>query len=289
LIIVIIFFVKLFWPYDTGSVRIKIPGTGEIELKHDSGGKIGSGGFPGSDDWGPLIEFTPPDTPFLVETVKIGACLKQGYTRESVAGENFTIEIWDENLTVLGSSAHPINIFREFPQIDWTEIDINDVEVQGKFYLLTWFGESYNKVIIGARDEGVPYSNYGRKGGLMQDREKYMNPEHGFPAGWMIRIAGMRAPNVLIKLVNEDNHPMVGIEVELWKVVNDITYSTGSQHTNNDGIAALYAPPGTYIIIINTLTLPQGYNYPMNTQVIVTEEGITQKTIQLQTTREDGG
>lgn len=229
LIISIAFFVKLFWPFGEQPIRtIKLPGAGDIELKHDPGGKIGSGGSPGYYTWGPLIEFTSPVMPFLVETVKIDACLKQGYTQDSVAGGTFIIEIWDENLTVLQSSTHSLSIFQEFPNIDWTEIDIDGVEVKGKFYVLAWFGENYDKVIIGAREENVPYSNYGKRGGIMQDKE---NPEHGFPAaaGWLIRVTGRRAPNVLIKLVNEVHAPVAGIEVELWKTVDDTIYSTGNK------------------------------------------------------------
>jgi len=261
---------------------VKLPGTEEIELKYDSVEKIGSGGFPGCGDWGPLIEFTPPFMPFLIETVKIGACLKQGYTQESVAGETFIIEIWDENFTVLQCSAHSLSIFQEFPKIGWTEIDIDDVEVRGKFYVLTWFGENYERVCIGASDDGVPYSNHGKRGGIIQDREEYMNPEHGFPAGWLIRVTGRRSPNVLIKLTSEAHAPIAGIEVELWKTVNGTIYSTGSQKTSSEGIVLLYAPPDTYRVVVNTLTLPRGYTFPF-TQVTVKEKGITYKTIQLQT------
>ena len=293
LIVTIAFFTKLFWPFGEPPIQtIKIEETQDINLNYyGESEKIHGGGHPGCNDWAPLIEFTPPVTPFLVRTIEIGACLKPEVTKQSVLKETFEIEIWDENLTVIGTSIHSISIFNEFPNPDWTEIDIPDVEVNSKFYILTWFGNNYNKIYIGAGEDSFPYGYCGRKGGIIKDKKEDLKKEHSCAAGWYIAAIGTRAPNVIIKLVGINNTPIPNVNVGLWKspgVINNTLYETGGRYTNSDGIVSFHVPPDDYLIILNLRDLPEGYIYTEKIKITVTQEGITQKTVQLQTKNQMG-
>jgi hypothetical protein len=271
------------------------PSVQDIELKYGSD-TLCRGGSGGYADWSPLVEFTPPVTPFVVKTAKIGACLSRGVTAESVVGETFEIEIWDENLTVLSSSSHLLNKFRELPKIGWVEFDIDDVEVNGKFYVLFWLGDNYDKVCLGTGKEAFPYSYYGGKKGVIKDKEEDVNrEEHPFTEGWKIKVVGSRAPvqkaslqgpEILkVRITEPGGSPMANMEVDLWtaSAVPPCPPDVGRRITDADGVATFHVPAGDYKIGFNGNNFPlDKFAYPRRKKPVTVNEGIpSEVTIQL--------
>lgn len=138
--------------YETGigelSSTFTVVEVEEVELKYDDGEAedyLSSGG-------GYLIDFVPPDTPFIIKMVRI-----RGTLSSSSWGTNrFMVEIWDGERTILHASLYQASLFAESPMSSWVEIAMPDIEVTERFYVHVFTGTGRGRGIhVGADDSVV--------------------------------------------------------------------------------------------------------------------------------------
>lgn len=100
------------------------------------------------------------------------------------------------------------------------------------------------------------------------------NPNKGVP-----NITGTAA--LQVKLVNENNQPIQGIEVDVNTEPGPVPLG-GRVFTNPDGIASFNILPGHYFIYFNSLTFPDNFKPAEIKQVFVELDKNNETTIVLQ-------
>lgn len=125
----------------------------EVELKYEL---AKTKTFLTSDGGGYLVDFTPPSEPFTIQKVCIIGLLSGG----GCESKDFEVEIWDKDCEVLHSEAYPVTKFAA-GAVTLVEVEIPDVEVNGKFYVHIYTGTRFGQcgICIGAvQQEGNEHS-----------------------------------------------------------------------------------------------------------------------------------
>ncbi len=143
---------------------------------------------------GYLVDFTPPATPFTIKKVRLYGQLATGWVQE-----NFEVEIWDKDHNVLYSAAFAVTLFTEWPEANWVEVQIPDIEVVGEFYVHVHTGTGIGEGIhMGADDSVVnEHSNVTvqTEEGISTMLAYWLySPDYWFGdksnVNWMIRVVG---------------------------------------------------------------------------------------------------
>ena len=168
----------------------------EVELKYDDGEARDSISF-----WagGHIVGFQPPDTPFIVKTVKIAGGLYDGGAGniEEIKKRNFDLEILDKDLKVIYTVTYPYDEFTSFATA-WTSFELPDVEVHDAFYVNIHTVSPRYGLHIGADDSVVnEHSDVTarRSGGSTAILAQWPYPSDWWfgdksKVNWMIRVAG---------------------------------------------------------------------------------------------------
>ena len=120
----------------------------EVELKYDGG--------PGRElialglKYGYITDFLPPATPFTIKKVRIvGGLYGTGWE-----GKSWTVAIWDEDYQLLHLETRPVDDFA-INTPTWAEIEMPDIQVDGKFYVHVYTGTGRLEGIHISADDSV--------------------------------------------------------------------------------------------------------------------------------------
>ena len=120
----------------------------EIELKHDRG--KGRDCLASGPNYGYIIDFLPPATPFTIKKVKIaGMTVGTGWE-----GKSFTVAIWNKGYKLLHLESRPFTAFSS-KAVTWVEVEMPDIQVTDKFYVHVYTGTSVGKGIHICADDSV--------------------------------------------------------------------------------------------------------------------------------------
>ena len=104
-----------------------------VELMHDTGRPTGAFNLGGT--YGHLVSFSPPETPWFIR--KIGIYGSQyGQTEK----QEFIVEIWASNRTILYSRAYPYSAFKTLAT--WIGIPIPNTIVKDSFFVAVYTGST---------------------------------------------------------------------------------------------------------------------------------------------------
>jgi hypothetical protein len=140
-----------------------------------------------------LIDFTPPATPFTIKKVRI-----LGMLFGTTLTPNFDVEILDSDKNIINSVQQPIDVFPSgLGNAEWVNIDIPDVEVNGKFYVHVYTNTGHNQGIHIGWDDSVPnehssVSTVSSSGVIKEASWPYpdVRMSDQSKVNWMIRVVG---------------------------------------------------------------------------------------------------
>lgn len=90
-------------------------------------------------------------------------------------------------------------------------------------------------------------------------------------------IATPTSEQLTITVINQDNQPMVGIEIDVAQQPG-LPESWGVKEADTSGKAIYNLEPGTYFVFFNTNRFPQGYVVPREQEINI-EKGKPQEII----------
>ncbi|MGA2785500.1 MAG: hypothetical protein ABSF09_12450 [Candidatus Bathyarchaeia archaeon] len=124
---------------------------GVVELAHDQG-KLSSTLY--QSNLGHMVRFTPPQTPWAIQTVRI-----YGRYFGNIEKQNFVVEIWAANGTTLSSQTYSYDKFNNI--FGWTDIQTSAV-VTGDFQVVVFTGSSSSTgIFVGYDSSSVnQYSDF---------------------------------------------------------------------------------------------------------------------------------
>jgi len=160
-----------------------------VELKYDDGSAedmLSVGG-------GCIVDFTPPDTPFVINKVQILGGLYGSGWEDKI----YSIAIWDKDYKLIHLEERPVTDF-EVKKHTKVDVEIPDVEVDGQFYIHVWTGTGRMEGIhIGADDSA---SNEHSSLTVRQGDKYRISSDWPYPSSkwfgdkskvnWMIRVVG---------------------------------------------------------------------------------------------------
>jgi len=154
----------------------------EYELKYDDGTSEGS--CSSGPQFGYLVHFSPPVTPFTISNVKVFASLRgSGYEDQKVE-----LEIWNQDLDVAHYCQRSATEFHHEP--DWVMVDIPNITVGDDFYVVFYTNSRREGGVYMYFDSSVinKHSEMAEHGG-----KTAAWPWQGMPkekTNWMIRVVG---------------------------------------------------------------------------------------------------
>jgi hypothetical protein len=166
----------------------------QVELKYDDGKPNQWATARPPLAYGYLIDFTPPSTPLTIKKVRILGMLVGGTPKPT-----FDVEILDSEKKVINSTEQPISIFPTgLGNAEWVEIEIPDVQVNGKFYVHVYTATGHNEGIHIGWDDSVPNEHSSvsgvKSGEVVTEAPQwpYGDVRMSDPSkvNWMIRVVG---------------------------------------------------------------------------------------------------
>jgi hypothetical protein len=152
-----------------------------VELKYDDG--TGEGTVSAGSHLGFLVHFPPPETPFVINKVKVSAVLKgTGYENQTT-----WFEIRDKNGNILHYWEKPATEFSTKPS--WVTMEVPSIVVDGDFQVVFYPYSTREAGVYLQFDSGQAnnHSETARPGGRIADWT-WSTPKE--KTNWMIRVVG---------------------------------------------------------------------------------------------------
>ncbi|MGB2813816.1 MAG: transglutaminase-like domain-containing protein [Dehalococcoidales bacterium] len=160
-----------------------------------------------------MVHFSPPETPFTINAVKIYTTLEgTGYE-----DQNPKIEIWDKDFALLHSWQEPATGFNKDP--GWVTVDIPDITVDDDFYVVFYTYSKREGGVYIHFDSSVAnkHSETADPGGTIADWV-WQQPKD--KTNWMIRAVEAAAEEGAI--VSSPPAKTIEISAELKETVNSL-------------------------------------------------------------------
>jgi hypothetical protein len=162
----------------------------EAVLKyHDSHAEA----FLSTGNYGSLISFVPPGTPFTITEIGIGGAL-YGSSWED---KEYTVSIWDKDYKVIYTADYPVTQFElENPKL--VTVEIPDVVVNGEFYVHVFTGTGRLEGLHVGADDSITNEHSGvaeKSGETFKPSDKWPYPDTQWfgdksKVNWLIHVVG---------------------------------------------------------------------------------------------------
>lgn len=157
-----------------------------VELMHDTGRPTGV--FNLSVPYGHLISFSPPRAPWFIERLRM-----YGHQYGQTEKQEFVVEIWASNRSVLYSRAYPYSAFKTLDT--WIAIPIPNIAVKDSFFVAVYTGSTAERGIFIACDNSTMNQHSdivaGKRTLTDWNEIKWKaTPPRREKVNWMIRVTG---------------------------------------------------------------------------------------------------